>query len=271
MTSRQLRQPRLAELISDQLRQQILRGDYSDGTLLPKQEDLLEQFRVSPPSLREALRVLETEGLVTVQRGNVGGAIVHQPQTEKVAYMLSLVLQARAVALSDVAAALSRFDPVCAAECARRPDRAQSVVPRLEAINRESRRALDDPAAFMASSRRFHQDLVASCGNETMMALLGTLESLWSAQVVGMSARSTRPSSFENLESRERSLAEHEALVAVIAQGDVRQAADVASAHLSERPDFAYGFSTAAVVDAGLVRYHDDRPSPRAAPPGAEP
>ena len=46
---------------------------------------------MSPPSIREALRVLDTEGLVTVQRGNVGGAIVRAPQAGEVAYMLGLV------------------------------------------------------------------------------------------------------------------------------------------------------------------------------------
>jgi GntR family transcriptional repressor for pyruvate dehydrogenase complex len=257
MTSRQLRQPRLAELISDQLRQQILRGDYRDGALLPKQEDLLEQFRVSPPSIREALRVLETEGLVTVQRGNVGGAIVHQPQTDKVAYMLSLVLQARMVPLADVVTALSRLDPVCAAECAGRPDRDGTVVAGLRALNEESRRTLAEPRAFMRTARRFHQELVASCGNETLVVLVGTLESLWSAQVAGLTARSTQPSSFDHAERRERSLAEHEELVAAIEAGDAARAAEVATNHLGEGPDVAYGFASDTVVDASMVRSQD--------------
>jgi GntR family transcriptional regulator, transcriptional repressor for pyruvate dehydrogenase complex len=257
MTARQLRQPRLAELISDQLRQQILRGEYPDGALLPKQEDLLEQFRVSPPSMREALRVLETEGLVTVQRGNVGGAIVHQPQTDKVAYMLSLVLQARGVTLTDVSAALSRLDPVCAAECAARPDRENTVVARLRAMNEESRRALADARVFMQSARRFHHELVAGCGNDTLVVLVGTLESLWSAQVVGMTARSTQPSIFEQEDRRQRSLAEHEEIVALIAAGDAWQAAAAAATHLGDRPETSYGFSSDVVVDASMVRYQE--------------
>src|SRR5665213_2233949 len=95
----QLKQPRLAEIIAVNLRDRILASEFADGSNLPKQEDLLDEFGVSPPSMREALRILETEGLVTVQRGNVGGAVVHQPQVAKVAYMMALVLQARTVAL----------------------------------------------------------------------------------------------------------------------------------------------------------------------------
>src|SRR5258707_5212277 len=76
---RQLRQPRLAELVADELRGQITSGALRDEDMLPKFDELLQEFQVSKPSLREALRILETEGLITVRRGNVGGAIVHAP------------------------------------------------------------------------------------------------------------------------------------------------------------------------------------------------
>src|SRR5438477_8806911 len=89
----QLRQPRLANLVAETLRDRIVDGELPDGGLLPKQVDLLEQFGVSLPSIREALRILETEGLVTVQRGKNGGAVTRAPRPGKVAYMLALVLQ----------------------------------------------------------------------------------------------------------------------------------------------------------------------------------
>jgi DNA-binding GntR family transcriptional regulator len=90
---------------------------------------------------------------------------------------------------------------------------------------------------------------------------VGTLESLWSAQVVGMSARSTQPSIFEEQERRQRSLAEHEQLVALIASGDAWQAAAAAAAHLRDRPETSYGFSGDVVVDASMVRYQEHEAS----------
>src|SRR3954462_298831 len=85
-----LRQPRVAEMLADVLRDRILSGELADGDLLPKQDDLLEEFGTSKASAREAFRILETEGLVTVLRGNVGGAVVHRPKPETAAYMLGL-------------------------------------------------------------------------------------------------------------------------------------------------------------------------------------
>src|SRR5579859_622143 len=86
-----------AEAVSDQLRRRILSGELREGELLPKQESLVDEYRVSKAALRDALRILDTEGLISVRRGNVGGAVVHIPQPESAAYTLSLVLQARQV------------------------------------------------------------------------------------------------------------------------------------------------------------------------------
>ena len=44
---------------------------------------LLAEFGVSPPALREAIHLLETDGLISVRRGNVGGAVVHLPSAER--------------------------------------------------------------------------------------------------------------------------------------------------------------------------------------------
>jgi GntR family transcriptional repressor for pyruvate dehydrogenase complex len=244
-------------MIAGELRDRILSGEFADGDSLPKQEDLLEQFGVSLPSIREALRVLETEGLVTVQRGNVGGAIVHAPRSGKVAYMLALMLQSRSVAIRDVADALARLDPACAAKCAERSDRRRTVLPILRANLKESKRALDDPLAYAPLARQFHSDVIANCGNETMILVVGTLESLWGAHVAllsGRRANSDGSGQATTLVARQQSLAEHQELVDRIAAGDAEGASQLAHRHLTERPDLAYPFSLDAIVVADTVR-----------------
>lgn len=148
----QFRQPKLAELVADALRQRILDGDLADGQLLPNQDSFVTEFGVSRPSMREALRILETEGLITVRRGNVGGAIVHRPQAKHVGYTLALVLESRKVAVNDVGSALRELEGTCAGLCARRVDRATEVVPALRAANLRSRESLDDWLEFEVGS-----------------------------------------------------------------------------------------------------------------------
>ena len=180
----QLRQPRIAEMIAAVLRERIVSGELGDGETLSKQDELLDEFDVSRPSLREALRILETEGLVTVRRGKVGGAVVHRPHAQAAAYMLGLVLQSQKVRTADLATALLELEPTCIGLCARRPDRASAVVPMLrEALDR-AERAIEapEPMDFGMALVSFHQALTFHCGNESIILVVGALGSLWGIQ-----------------------------------------------------------------------------------------
>src|SRR5215471_10366507 len=108
---RRLSQPRIAEMIADSLRRRILEGELADGDVLPKVDDLLLEFPVSKPSIREAMRILETEGLISVRRGNVGRAVIHSPKPNTAGYILGMVLQMRRTRVTDLAEALAEFEP----------------------------------------------------------------------------------------------------------------------------------------------------------------
>jgi len=218
-------------MIAGTLRDRILSGQLEGS--LPKQEQLIAEFRVSPPSLREALRVLQAEGLVTVQRGNVGGAVINVPRESKVAFMLAMMLQSKGTTLDDVAAAMVMLEPLCAGACAARGDR-RHLVTQLNALVEESRAVLDDPYEFMVAARRFHEEMARGSGNTTIQVMVGTLESLWSAHLVSIARRGTAEGVMRDRAQRMRSVGEHVAIVAHIAKGDVSGAEKAARAHFSE-------------------------------------
>jgi GntR family transcriptional regulator, transcriptional repressor for pyruvate dehydrogenase complex len=173
-----MRSTRLAEVIAGDLRQRILDGDLADGDRLPPLDRLVARYEVSPPSIREALRVLETEGLIIVRRGKVGGATVHRPRPERAAYMLGLVLESQRTRAGDLTAALLELELACASACAQRDDRLTTLVPTM-------RKALDeagDPDAFGMSLVTFHGAVTNGCGNETLVLLAGALGALWAGQ-----------------------------------------------------------------------------------------
>jgi DNA-binding FadR family transcriptional regulator len=253
---RQLKQPRIAEIVAEGLRQRILTGELEDGAMLPKQDELLAEFGVSPPSIREALRILETEGLITVQRGNVGGAIVHRPQASKAAYMLGLVLQSRGVNLGDLVDAMRKLEPVCAAECALRADRRQTVLPRLRAVLDKGLEMIDDADAFIGLARQFHIELVANCGNETMGLVVGALEALWSAQVDVLARDVARHGSFSDRSVRQSLADEHERIYRLIAEGDARGVEQATRDHYSggsQHGERQYNFGYDAPVRASAL------------------
>ncbi len=222
-------------MVADVLRKRIVSGELADNATLPKQEELIEEFNVSKPSVREALRILETEGLITVLRGNTGGAVVHVPQSGTAAYMLGLVLQAKHVKLRDLGAALKHIEPLCTSLCAMREDRAEHVVPRLRELHQAAIALRDtDPVGFTDAMREFHEEMVALCGNETMIQLVGALESLWTAHERQWARQRTQEGSFPNRPVRSTSLKIHAKMIDLIEQGKADAAEKLARQHLED-------------------------------------
>jgi GntR family transcriptional regulator, transcriptional repressor for pyruvate dehydrogenase complex len=253
---RQLRQPRLAEIVAASLRDDILTGRLKEGDLLPRQEHLFREFRVSLPAVREAMRILETEGLISVRRGNVGGAVVHLPTPERTAQMISMVLQSRGTTPDDVSEALLYLEPVCARLCAARPDRDTEVVPALRAVVEAQQARFDDVANWNANARRFHETLVATCGNETMIVVIGSLEAIWSAHESSVWDEAQEGSEDDSpmaSKARRAALRAHEKLLAAIEAGNEERAAAISASHLTATRRSTLASGRDATIQANRV------------------
>lgn len=210
------RSRRVAEALADELRHSILDGELVE---VPRLDELVERFGVGAPAVREAMRILETEGLITVRRGNQGGATVHLPQADQVAHVIAMVLHSRATSLQDVGAALRELEPACALMCAIRADRATTVVPQLEALVAEQADAIGDVARTLDIVDRFHGTIVEGCGNATLTLVVGALERVWAAHASAVYRRDDNEPSAATWRA---ALREHQRMVALIAAGDAR-------------------------------------------------
>jgi GntR family transcriptional regulator, transcriptional repressor for pyruvate dehydrogenase complex len=90
-----------AESIAETLRREIV-NQMSDGDALGSAQELMSRFQVSGPTIRQAMRVLEAEGLVRARRGNSGGFFAGTPSEEVVTRAASALLQRRGADLSDM-------------------------------------------------------------------------------------------------------------------------------------------------------------------------
>lgn len=230
------RSPHVADLVAAELRRRILDGELDDGDVLPRQEDLLTEFGVSKPSMREALRILESEGLLSVRRGKVGGAVVHRPGEDNAAYTLGMVLRSLGVPVDDLSMALNILEPQCVALCARREDRLETVVPQLRDIQERAAACIDDVRQFTIVSRLFHEEIVALCGSPTLTLVVGALESVWSAHADAWAAKQDGDDDFPDLEYRRQGLDDHATLLRLIEDGDVAGAVEEAHRHLTWSP-----------------------------------
>jgi GntR family transcriptional repressor for pyruvate dehydrogenase complex len=237
-------QLRIAETVAAELRRRILSSE--EGYRLPTQDQLVVDFGVSYPSVREAIRILETEGLVTVRRGNVGGLEVHRPDETSAAYHLGLVLQGGRVTLRDLAAGLQMLEPMCAAECARRSDRLEAVVPVLRENIEATVAALGDGVAFTHASREFHELVVGFTPNATVRYVVRSLVTLWSTQEETWAELRTSRGEYPSEDEAEEVVRTHRRILEEIEAGRAAEAERVARAHLA---------ATQAVI---LARFEDD-------------
>src|SRR5437868_14814638 len=99
-------------MIANHLLRTIISGGLNECDSLPLEKDLLAHFGVSRPTLREAFRMLEAEGLISISRGSRTGATVHQPNIEVAARYMGFVLEANGVTLDDVYSARVLIEPI---------------------------------------------------------------------------------------------------------------------------------------------------------------
>jgi GntR family transcriptional repressor for pyruvate dehydrogenase complex len=172
--------------IADELRALIVSGALSEGDSLGHEPDLVERFGVSRPSLREALRILEAEGLITVVRGVRGGVVVHEPDGRMTARTAALVLQARNVALADVFEARGLLEPLAARAIAGLRGR-RVVIKELRGLVGREEAAIEDPEEFGVANAAFHERLVSLAGNQTLSIVAEMLNEVVARAVTAVS------------------------------------------------------------------------------------
>jgi GntR family transcriptional repressor for pyruvate dehydrogenase complex len=248
------RPTRLADTVADQIRESILSGQIDDGGRLPPLDRMTAQFGISTPTMREALRILETEGLISVKRGGIGGAVVHRPTPHTAAYTLALVLRAEGTRKRDVGEAVQLVEPLCAKLCALRPDRKKNVVPQLRRLNDAARELLDDDGvAFNAAMVEFHDAVVRLAGNDTLAVMLRVLEDILVAEVESWVAETAAKGNYIAPAERAAQVDTHDRIVDLIASGDGDAVAALMTEHF-ERRTIGPIFDSDQRVDPKAVR-----------------
>ncbi|MFV2173796.1 FadR/GntR family transcriptional regulator [Actinomadura sp. LOL_016] len=235
--------------IADELRVLIASGELGEGDSLGREPELVERFGVSRPSLREALRILEAEGLVTVVRGVRGGVVVHEPHERMAARTAAHVLQADDVPLADVFEARAQLEPLAARVVAASPDH-RSAAAELGRLVERQRACLDDPEQFHLAGAVFHERLVALTGNLTLSIVAEMI-----TEILFRTATAVREGgrAVGSVSTRRRSLRSQERLLVLIEEGDADGAERHWRAHMQAVRRVLLGHMGMAVVE---VEHH---------------
>lgn len=172
----ELRLPKLSHLVASRLRDQIISGKLKPGSQLMPESKMLELFKVSRPTLREALRILEAESLIAIGRGVRHGATVLGPNIQKAAEYTTFMLVSDGVTMRDLHEARMFFEPaivrsLCGEKLSEATSELRGCVDQMKMALSE-RRFLD----VVAGTNRFHETLARVSGNKTIALLVGMLQ-----------------------------------------------------------------------------------------------
>lgn len=230
--------------VADELRALIITGRLDEGDLLGTEADLIERFEVSRPSLREALRILEAEGLISVVRGVLGGVVVHRPDQRMTARAAALVLQSRSVSLADVFDASAVIEPAAARMIAASRNRQRAVAQLREAIV-EQKRTVHDLMACTNAMIKFHSDIVHLAGNQTLIIISEMLNEVITRAVADVQLRTRQQQGI----GLRRNIRANELLADLIEAGDGEAAQAHWNAYMSRLRRALLGERADAVVD----------------------
>jgi DNA-binding FadR family transcriptional regulator len=161
---------RISETIVDQIRQLMRTGQLRPGDRLPAERDLCERFGVSRVTVREALRMLESSGLVEIRVGARGGAFVTIPTSEHVGDGLADMLSLSALTAADVTEVRLILEVgIAPLVCARATE---EDIEALEEICERSREAVRTETYTMDLSAEFHARVARSTHNPAVGMLL---------------------------------------------------------------------------------------------------
>ena len=208
---------RASAAIADQIRNAILEGQLSSGDRLAPERELAEQFGVSRVTVRDALRILEANGLVEIRVGAAGGAFVWAPTSADVGAGIGTMLLLSAVTPDEIAEArlvLELGTVTLAVERATDEDVAQ-----LRELVQKSREHYDRELAW-----DFHSRLAAAAHNPAIEMLTASFRGPLSMHAV----RAREPSTW----SHEQSIQEHAELLRALERRDVTRARAVMAKHL---------------------------------------
>ncbi|KAB7761640.1 GntR family transcriptional regulator [Mycolicibacterium mucogenicum] len=187
-----IRSPKTAELVAGTLRRMVVDGQLKEGDFLPNEAELMAHFGVSRPTLREAVRVLESERLVEVRRGSRTGARVRVPGPEIVARPAGLLLELSGATISDVTTARSGIEPTVVRLLTEQGNTA--AFDELDTMLAEYVPSGYETGRMAETTGDFHRRMVELSGNATLSIITGMLHEI-TVRHIAFAMRENRPMS----------------------------------------------------------------------------
>ena len=219
-----IKKTRVAEEVADRIRVLMLDGTFPAGEPLPSERHLAERFGVSRGSIRDALRTLETIGLLETRHGQ--GTFPHELSVDRLVAPLASVMAYRSDLQNELLDVRRMFEPAVARAAAIRAT--EEDLADLQRLLDAQRQKLKSGQSAIAEDTAFHAILARSTRNRVVMSIMATLNDL---------LVESRTHSLEQKGRPARSIDGHEAVVAAVRRKDPEGASQAMYNHIDQIAD----------------------------------
>lgn len=199
------------ESLAEALSEQILTGKIKPGDLLPNERALGEISGLSRGSVREALRVLETQGLVATRLGRNGGRVASPAGDDTFRRSIGFFIRGRRISLSVMMETVEVLEPNLAQLAAK--NRNSDDIALLRAAS-DKLRATTTPARFVNANLHWHSTMAKASHNPLLIAIHDSFgPELLNPRITGFISQQIRASVIHSVERIELAIIEgdHEA------------------------------------------------------------
>ena len=161
-------------LMADEIKQWVVERDLKAGDKLPNEGEMIEQFGVSKGTVREALRILEAQGLIVTKTGPGGGSIVGAVSTERARSLLANYFYFQDLSVADIYQMRKVLEPELAASLAGQLSKGQlDELHRLALQHPEPATSAEEEKEQHINSLIFHARLSDFAGNRLLGFVIG--------------------------------------------------------------------------------------------------
>lgn len=212
-----------AALLAQRIVGEITERELRPGAPLPPEREMLEDYGVARGTLREALRFLEIQGVITMKTGPGGGPVVDRPGSRHLASTMAMMLQLEHTNFRSVLEARVVLEPALARRAAERITEAE-LEPLHDSLER-MKAELDDIFVFRAENERFHALIAEAAGNPVFQMIISSLNWIVDGTALGVEYPP---------ESRKAVAREHGRIYKAIAARDPDRAAAAMTVHMAD-------------------------------------
>lgn len=184
MTTLSPRPQKTAMLVAQRIVADINRRGNTVGDRLPPERVMLEEYEVGRGTLRESLRFLELQGVISLKPGPGGGPVVQQPDATSLATSLTLLLQFANAPFRTIAEARIGLEPMMAQLAAERMG--EDLLADLKSSVDTMYEHLDNQAVFLEENKRFHDAIAHGSGNALFGHLVDALLGILDGSAIGI-------------------------------------------------------------------------------------